>query len=244
MSFRAVFRLIAILRDNLVAAATIISCVIAAVVLYLEWPTFRAETASPEIPQSAESVEEDVSSALSETPSEGKSAAEIDPEIASEEISLSPDPPLPDPPLQEIKVILGYSVEALRETNGVREMFPLEQGQELSSLSGVHGFIHYFSLGLMFNQKMDIDVPVSRVRTLKDSVEVHKTTEGNTMLLVYVDESTAARLGNTQSNVGRIFGFYQPFDTHTILVGLPAIRISAWQHRLGGEGEFAEIQID
>ena len=141
---RAVFRVIAILRDNLAAAATIISCAIA-VVLYLEWPTSRTETAPPETLRLAEYGEEDVSSALPETPSEGKSAAEIDSEIASEEILLSPDPPLPDPPLHETEVILGYSVEALREVNGVREMFQLEEGQELSSLGGVYGFAHYLA---------------------------------------------------------------------------------------------------
>ena len=38
-------------------------------------------------------------------------------------------------------VALGYSGEELRKANEVRGMMPLEQGQELSSLRGVYGFV-------------------------------------------------------------------------------------------------------
>ena len=140
-------------------------------------------------------------------------------------------------------VALGYGVKQLRKANEVREMMPLEQGQELSSLRGVYGFVHYLGLNGAFGSNNKIDFSVSREQHRK-GVEVHKTPKGNVMLLIYVDESTAARLGNPYGEVGQIFGFFRPVDGHAVLVGLPLRRILGWEHRVGGEDGFAEIQID
>jgi hypothetical protein len=140
-------------------------------------------------------------------------------------------------------VALGYSGEELRKANEVRGMMPLEQGQELSSLRGVYGFVHYLRLSARLGVEDDFDFPVNRLPN-RISVEVHKTSGGDVMLLVYVDESSAARLGSPHGAIGSIFGFFSPCDEHSVLAGLPVRRILDWEPRIGGECAFAEIQID
>ena len=241
---RSKLRLISLIRDNVVAVAAIVSCIVA-VVTYLEWPIHTEPvpySVQPNVLRLAdpEILSEGVGSAP-EMPTSSSSAPEMPSgSNVDSETDSSVAPPLAAE-LRDAGVVLGYSVEALRKANEVREMFSLEQGQELSSLRGVYGFIHYLSLSTMFSLK--VDVSVKRVQNRK-SVEVHKMSEGNVMLLVYVDESTATRLGSARGKVGAIFGFFRPFDKHTILAGLPTRRILSWEHRLGGEGGFAEIQID
>ena len=147
---------------------------------------------------------------------------------------------LPAP--QHERVALGYTVAELREANAVREMMPLEEGQELSNLAGVYGFVHYLRLPTVFGPQREIDFPMNREQSRK-GVEVHKTAAGDVTVLIHVDESTAARLG-IADDVGTVFGFFRPFDAHHVLIGLPVGRISTWEHRTGGEGGFAEIRID
>ena len=117
-------------------------------------------------------------------------------------------------------VALGYSGEELRKANEVRGMMPLEQGQELSSLRGVYGFVHSLILMGRLGVEDDFDFPVNRLPN-RISVEVHKTSGGDVMLLVYVDESSAARLGSPHGAIGSIFGFFSPCDEHSVLAGLP-----------------------
>ena len=75
-------------------------------------------------------------------------------------------------------VALGYSGEELRKANEVRGMMPLEQGQELSSLRGVYGFVHYLRLIGRLGVEDDFDSPVNRLPN-RTSVEVHKTSGGD-----------------------------------------------------------------
>ena len=140
-------------------------------------------------------------------------------------------------------VALGYSGEELRKANEVRGMMPLEQRQELSSLRGVYGFVHSLILMGRLGVKDDFDFPVNRLPN-RMSVEVHKTSGGDVMLLVYVDESSAARLASPHGAIGSIFGFFSPCDEHSVLAGLPVRRILDWEPRVEGECGFAEIQID
>ena len=159
-------------------------------------------------------------------------------EIGSEENDIAV---VPAQPFQSIA--LGYDVEQLRKANEVRTMMPLEQGQELSGLSGIYGFVEYFRLGGVFGPYGEIDFSVQRERD-SQGVEVHKTPAGDVMLLIYVDESTAVRLANPHAGVGSIFGFWRPVDGHSALVGLPIGRILDWEHRESGENGFAEILVD
>ena len=152
-----------------------------------------------------------------------------------------PSAAVPDPWSEG--VFVGYSVEELRKANEVREMMPLEQGQELSSLRGVYGFVHYLRLSGAFRLLAEIDFPVNR-RQNEKGVEIHKTLEDEVMVLVYVDESTAARLANAQGEVGSIFGFFRSVEGHAVLAGLPLSRVLDWEHRAFGEDGFAELRID
>ena len=83
-----------------------------------------------------------------------------------------------------------------------------------------------------------------RARTASRTERAWRYTEDDVMLLMYVDESTAARLGSAHGEVGSIFGFFRPSDGHAVLAGLPVRRILDWEHRAGGKDGFAEIQMD
>ena len=215
--------------------ATIISCIVV-IATYFGPPT-RME--SP--PQSAH-----VSATPVEQPEIGGVAERSAPEsvrdrrIDSEE---TPTVAVTAPVRWSQDVAVGYSVNAIRKASEVREMMPLEQGQELSSLRGVYGFVHYLRLNGAFGSNKEIDFPVNREQNRK-GVEVHKSSKGDVMLLIYVDESTAARLVNPHGGVGSLFAFFRPVDGHAVLAGIPLRRILDWEHRAGGEDGFAELQID
>ena len=104
---------------------------------------------------------------------------------------------------------LGFTVAELRRENGVRQMMPLEHNQELSSLRGVYGFARDLALQLAFASRNPGGLALKREQERRN-IEVHKTQEGNAMVLVYVDETTTMRLGNPNGEIGSIFGFFRP----------------------------------
>ena len=215
--------------------ATIVSCVVG-VVTYFESPTRTQPPPHSAHPSTAPVEQPEIGGVDDRSTREAIRGRKAD----SQE---TPTSAVAIPAQWSEGVGLGYSVDELREATEVREMMQLEQGQELSSLRGVYGFVHYLSLSGSFGPNAEIDFSVNREQDRK-GVEVHKTTEGDVMLLMYVDESTAARLGSAHGEVGSIFGFFRPGDGHAVLAGLPVRRILDWEHRAGGKDGFAEIQID
>ena len=147
---------------------------------------------------------------------------------------------------QQLPVVVSrLTAEELRRRNSVRALDRLEEGQEISSLAGVYGFSFSMILGraLAWSRIFDREFDVSlSTRSSSERVELHKTSEGQTLVLVFVDDSSATRLQGATGGVGTVFGFFEPQDEHYNLVALPISRIVEWDHRVGGG--FAEIQID
>lgn len=227
--------------------AAVVVAVVAVLTYYDPKPNTEASGESERVPSPSEPPEKRRravdSIASQETHESGVSS---EPVAKTQELGVDSDQPGSDvvtpPDVTKERVALGYTVEELRKVNGLREMLPLEEGQELSSLSGVFGFVHYLILNTT-RLRDEVDFPVKRHRWAK-GVEVHKTANGNAMLLVYVDESTAARLGDSSGEVGSIFGFFKSVDEHAVLVGLPIGRVLDWEHRASHPNGFAEIRID
>ena len=141
------------------------------------------------------------------------------------------------------EVLNGYSVEELRKKNNVREMMELEDGQNLSDANGVYGFVHgLFVSGIfIYRPILDFDPLLHRDRRDND-IEIHKTPSGETMLLLYVDEGSVARLAGIDQ-VGDIFVFFSPHKAHNVLVAVPISRIVNWDHRVS-DPNFAKVRIN
>ena len=141
------------------------------------------------------------------------------------------------------EVLIGYSVEELRKKNNVREMMELEDGQNLSDANGVYGFVYGLFVFREFNFRPnhDFDPLLGRARRDND-IEIHKTPSGETMLLLYVDEGSVARLAGIDQ-VGDIFVFFSPHKAHNVLVAVPISRIVNWDHRVS-DPNFAKVRIN
>ena len=138
------------------------------------------------------------------------------------------------------EVLIGYSVEELRKMNNVREMMELEDGQSLSDANGVYGFVFAFNRSF-YGPLHDFDPLLHRDR-LGDDFEIHKTPSGETMLLLYVDEGSVARLAGIDQ-VGDIFVFFSPHKTHNVLVAIPITRIVNLDYR-GSNPPFAKVRVN
>ena len=141
------------------------------------------------------------------------------------------------------EVLIGYSVEELRKKNNVREMMELEDGQSLSDANGVYGFVYGLAVFREFNFRPnhDFDSLLGRARRDND-IEIHKTPSGETMLLLYVDEGSVARLAGIDQ-VGDIFVFFSPHKAHNVLVAVPISRIVDWDYRVS-DPSFAKVRIN
>ena len=140
-------------------------------------------------------------------------------------------------------ILIGYSREEIRKRNNVRRMSELEQGQDLSRANGVYGFARSPSLySALVNPDNHQLISLYRDATYAWVIELHKSLEGDIMILVNVDEGDAARLGQLETDVGEIFGFFESNDKHSVLVAIPLSRVHKWQPRVGTE--FAVINID
>ena len=141
------------------------------------------------------------------------------------------------------EVLIGYSVEELRKKNYVRKMMELEDGQNLSDANGVYGFVYglFVSRSFSYRPIHDFDPLLHRNRRDND-IEIHKTPSGETMLLLYVDEGSVARLAGIDQ-VGDIFAFFSQHKAHNVLVAVPISRIVNWDHRVSVPS-FAKVRIN
>lgn len=146
------------------------------------------------------------------------------------------------------EVLIGHSVEQLRERNSVRRLMELEDGQKLSDANGVYGFVvwgivgkHFKSHRLHGPRDHDFDPNVFR-EGVDGDLEFHRTSSGETMLLLYVDEGSIVRLAGV-NRVGDIFAYYSSHGAHNQLVAVPINRITNWDHT-DSYPDFAEVSID
>ena len=146
-------------------------------------------------------------------------------------------------------VLIGNSRAELRERNGLRRMLDIEDGQVLSRLIGVYGFVSHLSLAHRFKSTdgphLELDLSslrLGREHSTAREVELHALGEGRPMVLVNVSRGDAARLSDPTGDVGEIFGFF--FDGNedrAVLVGIPVSRVGTWQSRTQ---EFAAIDVN
>ena len=131
----------------------------------------------------------------------------------------------------------------IRKRNGVRRMLELEQGQDLARANGVYGFATSFSLEYsLVNPNYHSGLILLRDANTSREIELHKSSKGDIMILVYFNEVDAARLGQIEREVGEVFGFFKDDEKHSVLVAIPLSRVRDWDSRL--DAEFAVINID
>ena len=119
-------------------------------------------------------------------------------------------------------IVMGCdSVQCIREKTGVRGLLDTE----IDLRDGTFGFTPPWSI------KVDQDsysATSSRVGT--SQVELHKTQAGKVIVVVYLQESSAARLTDRRNGRKEVDARFAKGDGYDVVVGLPLSRIASWRH--------------
>ena len=143
------------------------------------------------------------------------------------------------------EIVVGFSLEEIRDRNQVREMLAREQGLELSALSGIYGFVgplevhRLFAPSWLFPSPSNPRPRVERKR-FGGEVEIHKTTEGKIMAIVYLSEGDVERLYGAHRGSVEVLAFFEEAEEHRTLVGLPKSRVEGWDYQ---NLEFAPVLV-
>ena len=135
----------------------------------------------------------------------------------------------PAPPEE---ILIGLSKEQIRSRNSVREMLEGEDGATIASVRGVFGFLNVNDVMVMKA------MPSTRATTklnkeqdpLVNCLEVHVNAQQRMMLLVYVSESGASRLGTLKERE-RFLAACARRTAYQHLVGVPMSRVKYWAWR-------------
>ena len=131
--------------------------------------------------------------------------------------------------------------DEIRSMNGVRELWPTEEDLQLSDLpNGVFGFTRSVQVEFKdFDQLKLVKDPSRR------SVEVHKTSQGKVIFVVYVSKADATKLlSPTLDGALRVIVQFKPYKEYDQIVGIPASHLVEWNHRHGSEfGIFADVLV-
>ena len=143
------------------------------------------------------------------------------------------------------RVIVGESLEELRQLNGVRALRFEEQSVALSRLSGIWGV----AMAMVFERNMRFANGLLTNVTLQNEpdryravVEVHKTVNGKVSIAGFVEEGTVAKLVDEVNAVGNVYFYHKPEREGLVPVAIPVSRVMDWDYR--GPHEFSEIAID
>ena len=131
---------------------------------------------------------------------------------------------------------MGFSLEEIRNRNQVREILVREQGLELSELRGIYGFIdpvkakRLFSPSWLFPSQSN-PRPYRHENRSGSEVEIHKTTEGKIIAIVYLSEADVERLYGAHHDSVEVIAFFEKADDHPTLVELPRSRVEDWDYQ-------------
>lgn len=139
-------------------------------------------------------------------------------------------------------------MEDIRRETGVRELLPLENDNEISRLpNGVFGYTTPWALnGLIFLDNIQLQQDRSYFGNIL--VEIHKISQDKAIVLVYITQSTLARLQDpNREEPLHEHAFIEKYKEHDQLVGLPLPRLIMWDSRSAKfndkEMRFVEIKI-
>ena len=149
------------------------------------------------------------------------------------------------PPRTPEAIVIGANRESLRETHGVWEVSPLQEGSKISQLpNGVFGFTTPWSLSDPSEQAAG-DVTLGAMGGTADT-EIHKTREGKIFVLVYVDEISLPQLQNPERvDTLNIPAFLTPREESTDqLIAIPLSRLNNWEDRGSSEYDIVDITVN
>ena len=121
------------------------------------------------------------------------------------------------------------SEDWFRKLNAVRSLTPSEDGQVVSRLSGVYGFVKSETLTGIKDSALHERIPVHMRPSSLNPIELHITDSGNVVVLVYVSEGGAGRLSMSAGVVGDVVGCFSDRLSKPILASIPASRIRIWR---------------
>ena len=142
------------------------------------------------------------------------------------------------------------SKDEIRSENGVRELWATEEGLRIPDLpNGVFGFEMSVIVSRHVTLFKDLDrLKLSKLRypfAANDHVEIHKTSQGKNVFVVYVSKADATQLlSPTRDRALSVIVQFRPYKEYDQIVGIPASRLGGWDHRSGSEfGEFASVRV-
>ena len=152
----------------------------------------------------------------------------------------------PDPVIESNPVTVNRSREDIRRETGVRELLPLENEKKISRLpTGVFGY----AIPSLLNRLNYIDsIPLDRDSWKNRRVEVHKTSRGNIVVLIYITQSALTRLQDpNRKDPLHTHAFFEKHREYDRLIGIPHSHIIMWDSRSAEfdnqEKRFVEIKI-
>ena len=157
---------------------------------------------------------------------------------------------LAKPFLSEIEPVIVKDTRGdIRLETGVRELRPTEDRRNISQLpNGVFGYTNPSLLeelnhiGFLPLDAGGRDDPENK------GVEVHKTSQGKIVVLLYMGQSDLAPLRDPDRIMPlRAHAYLEKHGEYDQLIGLPLSRLIAWHSRSGESGgrgaEFVEIKV-
>ena len=164
----------------------------------------------------------------------------------------APDPVVTAPANIPDPLIVRASKEEIRRENGVRALQGFEDGMDFSRLpNGVFGFA---SRGALRRPSQVDDIRLNREDPGADIVikfakrvyktEIHKTTQGKMVVLVYLAENDLMRLQDpTRKDPAQANAFLRPYKEYSRPIGIPVSRLIVWENRQMVEMNYVEIEV-
>ena len=126
--------------------------------------------------------------------------------------------------------LVPNSMMDVRKQNKVQQLLEIQDRKKLSELEGVFGFAAPWSL----NNKLDRveSLTLGRDRGGTSQVEIHKTSQGNIYVFVYLAQNDLSRLTDpSRKNTLTIVAYFEKHKEYSHLVGIPSSRLIKWQRR-------------
>ena len=149
------------------------------------------------------------------------------------------------PPECRNAIEIGEKRERLRKTHRVRELRSLEEGLKIAQLpNGVFGFTTPWELSDTPTQAAG-NVTLDRTMGGTGVTEIHKTREGETFVLVYVDESYLLRMQDPKRvHMLDATVFLTPRRSGDQLCAIPLSCLKKWNARRSSEyGYVVDITV-
>ena len=147
---------------------------------------------------------------------------------------------------EDAGIVPAETVEAIRAISGVRSLRATEESAQIEDLpAGVFGYASSRFISSYIGTLGVDKLPLSRSKGEVSDIEVHKTSGGEVLVLVYVSEGDLSRLQRPGAQGDfEIFVLFEPIREYRFVIAIQATSLLDWDSRSGEDlGRFARLRI-